>query len=447
MVKWSESSCRPLHPRWRLQPLGRNRVQRGGRKAPNAQKGGGLMAPPNTPIWPNGHMEAWQLSKNLCKGIHRQQREIRWRAPKFLVRPKKGPTMLKSESSWNLVPLPASSTKGGWNERAESSGIRLGRGTSYLVTRSCIQNQPTSWLVHIRNILGVENKPRATLDSLNSPRPGLGGSHHLPPYSILCVTSPHLHPNGSFSRDSQNGIPKLSRFGLPGLWTFITSCSDLRLGWGLKQTCSSPSKLSNGLSHSTFTHRDRVDSWLLVVGSQIASLTPDLSFDHNLCRRYPNGPCEAILDIYTSRPFQWYKEHLEARCFDSCNRTLSFRKSRRTLKSHLRECEWRPHTSLKVGLWHPMGVRRFRVSQDLDSRGRRIEAANSIRKFSDHSPLVLSIWGQPAILDKSSHYFDSSLLEDEKGRAKMLQAWEGELPKPSSDLKWAPWLEAATRRV
>jgi hypothetical protein len=29
----------------------------------------------------------------------------------------------------------------------------------------------------------------------------------------------------------------------------------------------------------------------------------------------------------------------------------------------------------------------------------------------------------------------------------MLQAWEGELPKPSSDLEWAPWLEAATKRV
>jgi hypothetical protein len=29
----------------------------------------------------------------------------------------------------------------------------------------------------------------------------------------------------------------------------------------------------------------------------------------------------------------------------------------------------------------------------------------------------------------------------------MLQAWEGELPKPSSVLEWAPWLEAATRRV
>jgi len=54
-------------------------------------------------------------------------------------------------------------------------------------------------------------------DSLDSPRPKLGGSHHLPPYSILCVVPPHPHPNGFYSQDSQGGVPKLSRFGLLGL--------------------------------------------------------------------------------------------------------------------------------------------------------------------------------------------------------------------------------------
>jgi len=92
-------------------------------------------------------------------------------------------------------------------------------------------------------------------------------------------------------------------------------------------------------------------------------------------------------------------------------------------------------------------IDKFLVSQDLDSRGGRIEATASIRKFSDHFPLVLSIWGQSDIPDKLSHYFDSSLFKDEKGRAEMLQAWEGELPKPLNDSEWAPWLEAATRRV
>jgi exonuclease III len=38
-------------------------------------------------------------------------------------------------------------------------------------------------------------------------------------------------------------------------------------------------------------------------------------------------------------------------------------------------------------------IDKFLVSQDLDLRGGTIEAAASIQKFSDHSPLVLSIWG------------------------------------------------------
>ncbi len=104
------------------------------------------------------------------------------------------------------------------------------------------------------------------------------------------------------------------------------------------------------MSQSTYTHQGRVDSRLLVVGSQTANLTPGPFFDHNLCCRCPNGSCEAILDIYTSRPFQWYKEHFKERCFDPYNRALSFWESRRTPKSHFQECEWRPHTSLKVGL-------------------------------------------------------------------------------------------------
>jgi hypothetical protein len=194
------------------------------------------------------------------------------------------------------------------------------------------------------------DKPRATLDSLHSPRPGLGGSHHLPPNSILYSSPLHFHPNGSFSRDSQSGVSKLSRFKLLGLRVFTTSRLKLGSGRGLNQSCSFPQELFKGVSHFTCTHRNRVDSWLLVVGSQTASLTSGPSFDHNLCCRCPNGSCKAILDIYTSRPFQRYKEYLNAKCFDPYNRALSFWESQRTIKSHFRECEWRPHTSLKVGL-------------------------------------------------------------------------------------------------
>jgi len=189
-------------------------------------------------------------------------------------------------------------------------------------------------------------------NSFDSPQPRLGGSHHLPPYSILYVAQQHLHPNGFYSQDSQGGVSKLSRFGLLGLWKLVTPSLDLGLGWGLKQSCSSPQDLSNGVSHSICTHWGRVDSWLFVVGSQTVNLTPGPSFNYNLCCRCPNGSCKAILDIYTSKPFQWYKERLKARCFAFCCRALKLRESRKTPSSHFWECESHPPTCPKVGLRH-----------------------------------------------------------------------------------------------
>jgi hypothetical protein len=78
--------------------------------------------------------------------------------------------------------------------------------------------------------------------------------------------------------------------------------------------------------HAICTHK-RVDSWLLVIGSQIVNLIPNLSFGHNLCFRCSNGRCEPILDIYVLRDFHWYKEILEPLSFDPCNRPLKIRKS------------------------------------------------------------------------------------------------------------------------
>ncbi len=163
-------------------------------------------------------------------------------------------------------------------------------------------------------------------------------------------TSPPHHL--FFTRDSQGGVPKLSRFGLPPLCGVKTFFSYLRLGWNLKQTFSSRWELSNGVLHSTYTHRCRVDCWLLVVESQIASLTPDLSFCHNFCYICPNGSCKPIFDIFILISFQWYKEHLNARCFDPCNRTLKFWESRQIPKSPFRECESHLPTLPKVGLRH-----------------------------------------------------------------------------------------------
>jgi len=138
------------------------------------------------------------------------------------------------------------------------------------------------------------DKPQATLDSLDSPRPGFEESHHLPPYSILCITLQEPHPNGTFSRDSQGRVSKLFQVGLSRLWELISPGSKLRSEWGLNQSCSSPLELSYALSHSFCRRREEVDSQLLMVGSQTTSLTPDLSFTHNLGYRCPNGSCEAI---------------------------------------------------------------------------------------------------------------------------------------------------------
>jgi hypothetical protein len=74
--------------------------------------------------------------------------------------------------------------------------------------------------------------------------------------------------------------------------------------------------------HATYMQGNRGDSWLLVVGSQIAYLTFGLSFDYNLCVKCPNGSCEPILDMYVPRSFQWYKELLHPMGFDPCNHFL-----------------------------------------------------------------------------------------------------------------------------
>jgi hypothetical protein len=90
----------------------------------------------------------------------------------------------------------------------------------------------------------------------------------------------------------------------------------------LKQSYRPHRKVFNNISHTTCTQRNQGNSWLLVIGSQIANLTPDFSFGHNLCFRCPNWSCEPTLDIYVPRSFQWYKELPNPMGFDLCNHFL-----------------------------------------------------------------------------------------------------------------------------
>jgi len=53
------------------------------------------------------------------------------------------------------------------------------------------------------------------------------------------------------------------------------------------------------------------------------TLTPSLSFGHNLCFKFSNGSCKPILDIFVSKSFHWYKERFNPMSFDSSNRSLN----------------------------------------------------------------------------------------------------------------------------
>jgi endonuclease/exonuclease/phosphatase family metal-dependent hydrolase len=92
-------------------------------------------------------------------------------------------------------------------------------------------------------------------------------------------------------------------------------------------------------------------------------------------------------------------------------------------------------------------IDKFLVSQELDARGGRIEVAPSMRKISNHSPLVITIWGRPSFPPTAATYFDTTMLREARSRAAILDAWRGTQPPPSLDADWPGWFEAATRRV
>jgi hypothetical protein len=101
-----------------------------------------------------------------------------------------------------------------------------------------------------------------------------------PPYSLYyTLRSPtgvasecHFFP-GTPEMESRS-CPECVPVGLLGLWIAITPRPNLGSGQGLNQYCSPRRDFFNDVLYSPSACRERVDSWLLVVGSQIASLTP-----------------------------------------------------------------------------------------------------------------------------------------------------------------------------
>jgi hypothetical protein len=175
--------------------------------------------------------------------------------------------------------------------RARSPGIRPGRRTS----RSSLilhPKQTTKWLIHIREHPWVLGQGMGTLDHKTHHGPNSGEATTILPivYSVplhRTCTRMTLFP-GTPKLESRN-CPETVPVGILGLRELITPDFKVWLQRGVNQTCSPRRDLSNDVLHSQFGGWEEVDSWLLVVGSQIASLTPGPSFAHNLSYRCPNG--------------------------------------------------------------------------------------------------------------------------------------------------------------
>ncbi len=91
-----------------------------------------------------------------------------------------------------------------WN-----SGMGLRRVDKlHSLTQACTQpTQGGQCIVGTPLVLG---RATGNTDTQDSPRPGLGGSHHLPPYSILCTSPRGLHPNGFSLSGLPSGSPEIA---------------------------------------------------------------------------------------------------------------------------------------------------------------------------------------------------------------------------------------------
>ncbi len=75
----------------------------------------------------------------------------------------------------------------GVERRVGAMGWGLGRLTSKSIIHTNL-HKPNDKLLSVQlKHLWCTNEPQANTGSQDSPRPELGASHHLPPYSILCV--------------------------------------------------------------------------------------------------------------------------------------------------------------------------------------------------------------------------------------------------------------------
>jgi hypothetical protein len=82
------------------------------------------------------------------------------------------------------------------------------------LTHTGLHTTHTKWLVHSWNTFGARMS-HGQQNTLNSPRPGLGGSQHLPLFIVYSVARHGAYIQMVFlSRDSRVGVPKSCQMGL-----------------------------------------------------------------------------------------------------------------------------------------------------------------------------------------------------------------------------------------
>ncbi len=127
------------------------------------------------------------------------------------------------------------------------------------------------------------NEPWANTNSQYSPWLELGGTHHLPPYSILCAQPRGQHPNVILSLDSHLRLLKVRTFVILKAHNFVCKPSiNVRFKEKLQL-------LSRAFQQYVACH--------LHASKLGRFVTPDPSFGHNLYFKYSNGSYKPILDI------------------------------------------------------------------------------------------------------------------------------------------------------
>ncbi len=95
-----------------------------------------------------------------------------------------------------------------------SSGMGLGR-VDKLHSLTLTYTKPTQGGQCIVGAPLVLGRTTCNMDTQDSPQPGLGGSHHLPPYSILYTSPQGPHPNGFFVPRLPSGNLEIAKVGTP----------------------------------------------------------------------------------------------------------------------------------------------------------------------------------------------------------------------------------------